>query len=98
MASHSCAPYIVGVTAVLAAPWRPHCGVQVRLRSSGCQLLCRELVVAARLPQAPRPQTQPVPGPKSSRAKAERAVARSTARITQQEAVEDMFGDLATST
>eukprot|EP00959_Pyramimonas_sp_CCMP1952_P055569 1161223-Pyramimonas_sp.AAC.1 len=65
-------PFIAKVTPILAVPWGPHCALQMRLRSSGHQLLCRELVLPARLPQVPRPGVQPTPGSTAGRHRQQR--------------------------
>eukprot|EP00959_Pyramimonas_sp_CCMP1952_P011443 240206-Pyramimonas_sp.AAC.1 len=97
MASYSALPYIVSLSAVLSVPWRPHCGLQLRLRSSGSQLLCRQLVLAAQLPQVPRPTTQPQEGSKSSKARGVRILARRVAQDRMATATGEMFGDLCSA-
>ena len=81
MASESCVPCIHSVSAVVDAPWAPRVGPELKLRGSGEQLLMRSLVVAARLPQVPRPSACAVASSKSSAKRgemAEREANRST--------------------
>eukprot|EP00959_Pyramimonas_sp_CCMP1952_P069783 1456502-Pyramimonas_sp.AAC.1 len=55
LASKTAAPYVIGLTAILDAPWGTHCGHQLRLRSEGLQLIARSLVPPRKLPQVQRP-------------------------------------------
>ncbi|CAK0833025.1 unnamed protein product [Prorocentrum cordatum] len=65
------------------------------LSDNSCQqLLCRELRVAPKLPQAPRPKLQPQVGSKSSMKKAADATKRLAARVATDECYQELRGDL----
>eukprot|EP00959_Pyramimonas_sp_CCMP1952_P373068 7812931-Pyramimonas_sp.AAC.1 len=73
MAYECCLPYIRSITPVVDTPWAHRIGLELRLRGTGEQLLCRSLLVAPRLPQVPRPSAAPTAGSKSSAKKLEQA-------------------------
>eukprot|EP00959_Pyramimonas_sp_CCMP1952_P299824 6271147-Pyramimonas_sp.AAC.1 len=93
MCSKSAVPFGVSVTPVLAAPWRPHIGLEVTLRSSGEQLVTRVLEVPGRLPQVPRPTSEPTVGSKSSTAKSERQAQHQVAVGKRAQTFDSLFGD-----
>ena len=63
--------YIGSVKGVANVPWKPHLGLMLELRSSGQQLITRQLELPVVLPQRSRPATEPTPGSKSSRCRQE---------------------------
>eukprot|EP00959_Pyramimonas_sp_CCMP1952_P330866 6928517-Pyramimonas_sp.AAC.1 len=98
LCSKSAVPFAVSVTPVLAAPWKPHIGLEVTLRSSGEQLITRVLGVPGRLPQVPCPASGPTVGSKSSLAKLERQVQHHIAVDKRAQKFASLFGDCGPQT
>eukprot|EP00959_Pyramimonas_sp_CCMP1952_P421570 8831651-Pyramimonas_sp.AAC.1 len=69
LASKSACPYVLGLFPILDVPWGTHCGLSVRLRSQGMQLITRSLMPPRKLPQVVRPSVAPQAGSKSQLAK-----------------------------
>eukprot|EP00959_Pyramimonas_sp_CCMP1952_P066013 1378332-Pyramimonas_sp.AAC.1 len=43
IAGAACVPHVRSVEAVSHVPWKPHCGLSIRLQGSGQQLMMRKL-------------------------------------------------------
>ena len=74
-------------------PWKPHIGLSVELVSEGSQLLTRFLDLPVKLPWVSKPGAAPVPGSKSSAAKAKRAVEKQTAKEARNSRFKLWFSD-----
>eukprot|EP00959_Pyramimonas_sp_CCMP1952_P099691 2084471-Pyramimonas_sp.AAC.1 len=58
--SSTAIPFVEDLSQVRDAPWRPHVGLHVTMRSSGLQLVTRVLDLPRKLPQVARPTARPV--------------------------------------
>eukprot|EP00959_Pyramimonas_sp_CCMP1952_P214679 4492739-Pyramimonas_sp.AAC.1 len=93
LASPSAIPCILGVQAILDAPWKLHCATVLQLRSSGEQLITRSLLLPERLPQVGRPQAQALSGPRSQ-ARSKQIAHQALGREKHISIVSELFGDI----
>ena len=89
--SEAAPSHIAKIEPVLGAPWRPHIGIVMTIRSAGAPLLTRRLECAVRLPQISMPQASATPGPKSSVTKQTRKEATARAAINRREQYAALF-------
>ena len=81
----------VKVQAIWEVPWKVHCGLDVELLGAQDQWWARRLVVPRELPRVMRPKAEADPDSKTSKAKRQRLLERST-RLP--EALQDAFVEL----